>query len=172
MTTTADQGLLAHVFCRAGNRQERLNALQIIARRDAAALLDKIDAAPAGGSDVAKLKRDLEVARDESAKLAREHQRLMHLADDYRRRAERAEAALHVAQRETDAARADRPQDDQPRPQRNGNGGGYRRRPRPIVELEEPAHCADCGAELHVGEPVRVYPGGRIYGTRCHGRRQ
>lgn len=51
--------------------------------------------------------------------------------------------------------------------------GRYRRGPRPVVALETPARCADdsCGAALAVGDPVRVYPGGRVYGTECHGRR-
>lgn len=120
---------------------------------------------------------------------AAEHQRL---ADRLHREREAAVAELQRLRERIAAALDDSGDDDQngrgaerenryantgpepsPRPRATGSGGsGYRRRPRSIVELDaDSAVCADCGAELHRGDPVRVYPGGRVFGTECHGRR-
>ena len=37
-----------------------------------------------------------------------------------------------------------------------------------IITTKFPGVCADCGEELPVGEPVRWYGRGRIYGLVCH----
>lgn len=88
-------------------------------------------------------------------------------------RAELRRAVAEVARlRQALQARESAPR-PAPRPSAssNGNGNGGRRRPRPIIELDAPAQCYDCGAELDEGDTARVYPGGRVYGTDCHGRR-
>jgi hypothetical protein len=45
---------------------------------------------------------------------------------------------------------------------RAGRGG--------VISLRYPASCAECGAELAVGEQARWYGRGRVYGLSCHGR--
>jgi DNA polymerase-3 subunit beta len=39
-----------------------------------------------------------------------------------------------------------------------------------VIDLQYPARCSDCGAELAVGTAARYYGRGRIYGLECHGR--
>jgi len=36
------------------------------------------------------------------------------------------------------------------------------------IKLKFPANCKDCGAYLEVGDTVRYYGRGRVYGTTCH----
>lgn len=99
--------------------------------------------------------------------------------EELRRRYVENRATLERAVREIERLRASqRPQDNGQQqsstngaPKTNGTGRAYKRRPKPVVELEAEATCADCGADLFPGDRARVYPGGRIYGTDCHGRR-
>ena len=39
------------------------------------------------------------------------------------------------------------------------------------VTLTTDDRCADCGAGLRAGETVKRYGNGKVYGTRCHGRK-
>lgn len=36
------------------------------------------------------------------------------------------------------------------------------------IRLKFPAKCRECGTDLEVGDTVRYYGRGRIYGTACH----
>lgn len=58
-------------------------------------------------------------------------------------------------------------QDENEKPSRNGfvkklRAGGRR------ITLKFAGTCADCGAQLAVGETARWYGRGRIYGLSCH----
>ena len=37
-----------------------------------------------------------------------------------------------------------------------------------IAKLKRPALCCHCGAELEIGQVVKWYPNGAVYGTDCH----
>jgi ribosomal protein L37AE/L43A len=41
---------------------------------------------------------------------------------------------------------------------------------RRVISLKYPATCADCGADLEVGDEARYYGRGRVYGVACHDR--